>query len=225
MPTAHLLFQGFALGVGAAAPMGPVNAEIARRTVLHGFRAGFFLGCGAVSVDVNLAILSSMSVGHSLASPMVGRIVAILGGVLLAGLGARSLLAARRRLRSGSREGVIAGPVAGVSSSLPLQPHRHYVTGVLMTATSPMTLLFWFVGVPAAPALSGSGHAATEMIWVAAGVFVATLTWVVCFAGAIHWLRQNSGPWLSIAADPLGGLILLAFAGVVICRVALAPLP
>ena len=40
--------RGILLGWGVAVPLGPVNVEIARRTLRRGFRAGFFLGMGAV---------------------------------------------------------------------------------------------------------------------------------------------------------------------------------
>ncbi|HEY2589318.1 MAG TPA: hypothetical protein VGI81_26470, partial [Tepidisphaeraceae bacterium] len=57
----RLIGRGIALGIGAAVPIGPVNVEIARRTFRGGFPAGFALGCGAVTVDVSYAILSSLS--------------------------------------------------------------------------------------------------------------------------------------------------------------------
>ena len=41
------LSRGILLGWGVAVPLGPVNVEIARRTLRGGFRAGFFLGMGA----------------------------------------------------------------------------------------------------------------------------------------------------------------------------------
>jgi len=54
-----LFLNGLALGLGAAAPIGPVNVEIARRTLRFGRRAGFLLGCGAVTVDVGYAVVTS----------------------------------------------------------------------------------------------------------------------------------------------------------------------
>src|SRR4051794_29175597 len=56
-----LLLNGVGLGLGAAAPIGPVNVEIARRTLRFGRRAGFLLGCGAVTVDVFYAVVTSLA--------------------------------------------------------------------------------------------------------------------------------------------------------------------
>ena len=39
-----ILWKGITLGLGAAAPIGPVNVEIARRAIRGGFWAGFLLG-------------------------------------------------------------------------------------------------------------------------------------------------------------------------------------
>src|SRR5205085_2931340 len=85
-----MLARGCLLGIGAAAPIGPVNVEIARRTLRNGFRAGFALGCGAVTVDVAYAVcVSLIGVGlqrvqmHRGASAALG----IAGGALLAYLG------------------------------------------------------------------------------------------------------------------------------------------
>ncbi|MGA2501211.1 MAG: LysE family transporter [Tepidisphaeraceae bacterium] len=61
--------KGIILGLGAAAPIGPVNVEIARRTLRGGFPAGFFLGLGAVTVDVSYAILVSLSIRPVLNMP------------------------------------------------------------------------------------------------------------------------------------------------------------
>ena len=37
----HIFYGCFLLGLGAAAPIGPVNLEIIRRNLQHGFATGF----------------------------------------------------------------------------------------------------------------------------------------------------------------------------------------
>src|SRR6478609_1911442 len=94
------LVKGMLLGVGAAAPIGPVNVEIARRTLKAGFRAGFALGCGAVTVDVTYAILSSLGVAQLVHHPIFYRSIQILGASLLTILGVMSWIGAVRAARS-----------------------------------------------------------------------------------------------------------------------------
>ena len=74
--------EGVLIGLGAAAPIGPVNVEIARRTLRGGFAAGVALGAGAVSVDVGYAGLTSFSVGRWLDRPAVAVPLAV-GSVLI----------------------------------------------------------------------------------------------------------------------------------------------
>src|SRR5215218_6063145 len=100
-----LFIRGILFGIGAAAPIGPVNVEIARRALRHGFAAGFALGCGAVTVDVTYAILASLSVTRLLQSDQASRrwfywpmTVAACG--LLAFLGIMSLRGAREVARA-----------------------------------------------------------------------------------------------------------------------------
>src|SRR5438270_1963573 len=95
-----LVAKGLGLGIGAAAPIGPVNVEIARRTLKGGFRAGFALGCGAVTVDVTYAVLSSLGVAQLVAHPAFYRAIQIAGASLLAILGVMSWIAAIRAGRS-----------------------------------------------------------------------------------------------------------------------------
>src|SRR5437660_5427360 len=95
-----LLGKGLGLGVGAAAPIGPVNVEIARRTLRGGAMAGFALGCGAVTVDVTDAILSTFSLGRLIDRPAVIWPVSVGGILLLIYLGILCLGGAARDWRA-----------------------------------------------------------------------------------------------------------------------------
>src|SRR5438477_10135669 len=92
----RILFRGLALGLGAAVPIGPVNVEIARRTLRGGFFAGFALGCGAVTVDVTYAILSSLGFSLLLNRPIFYWPLSIGGIALLTYLGVMCWIGALR---------------------------------------------------------------------------------------------------------------------------------
>ena len=207
MPLFSLILRGMLLGIGAAAPIGPVNVEIARRTLRGGFSAGFALGFGAVTVDVGYAILVSLSLRNIVIQPAILTTVSILGAALLTFLGISCL----RQAKTQSEISTVKSEASSLS--------QHYITGLLLTSLNPMTLAFWFLGVPATVA-SLTPNPARDLPWICAGVFVATLGWVCFFTGFMNQARgEGRQRWLK-TADIAGGILLLSFAGLTIWRTA-----
>ena len=200
------ILQGLGLGIGAAAPIGPVNVEIARRTIRFGYRGGFLVGCGAVTVDITYAILSTLGIRQIARYPRIMALIGIAGAMLLACLGIMSLLAALRHRKLDIGSG--PAPPAG----------HHYLTGLAMTFLNPFTIAFWFLGVPAV-----AGKVTANLPLVCVGVFIATISWVCVFTGLWSVLVRLSpggrGRGL-IVADLLGGLTLLFLSAQGIWRVA-----
>jgi len=210
-----LLINGIGLGLGAAAPIGPVNVEIARRTLRFGRRAGFLLGCGAVTVDVFYAVVTSLAsvtlrsvLDHRWLTNGLSVAAAIFLGYL-AYLCLRSGLAGHE-----AAEGEMDKGSAPARSKL-----SHYATGLVMTALNPMTLGFWFVAVPGAVG-SQSGGKSFGLPLVCGGVFLGAFSWVCGFTWLVGHLKSFGGQrWLRWI-DFAGGLLLLAFALGAIWRVA-----
>jgi len=208
------LLDGLLLGLAAAAPIGPVNVEIARRTLRDGRAAGFALGCGAVTVDVAYAIVTSLALTPVLRYPRVTTALSIAAALLLTYLGVACLRAALRPRTADAdgsqREG----------NNPPLT--RHYVTGLLLTALNPMTLAFWFVAVPGAVATPAAASTTVPprptLALVSVGVFAGAFAWVCFFTTLIarlrHFGRERWIAWIDLA----GGLTLLTFAGRAIWR-------
>jgi L-lysine exporter family protein LysE/ArgO len=209
-----LLVNGVLLGLGAAAPIGPVNVEIARRTLRSGRAAGFALGFGAVTVDVAYAMVTSLTFLPVLRYPKVTAGMSVLAAIFLAYLGVLCLKSAWGG--HGSVELETEGRRERASGGW-----SHYRTGLLMTALNPMTLIFWFVAVPGA---AGAGAAGGGLWAVAAGVFFGAFAWVCFFTWTVGHLRRFGGQrWLAWV-DFAGGLTLLAFAGRAIWRLITSPL-
>lgn len=210
----RLILRGTLLGIGAAAPIGPVNVEIARRTFRGGFIAGFALGCGAVTVDVTYAILSSLSLQTVLARPAILRTIEIAGIAFLLYSGVLSVRGAVRAWR--------ADPLAA-PDRLASRHGVAYLTGIAMTFLNPMTVGFWFLAIPAAlGAITKQPGIDLPMICI--GVFIGTIAWVIGFAGALAWAgRWRKNGWL-VAADALGGAVLFCFAIAQLWRVLRRPL-
>src|SRR5580765_7354092 len=119
-----MLARGCLLGIGAAAPIGPVNVEIARRTLRDGFRAGFALGCGAVTIDVTYALITSLGIAKLAEHPRFYWPLQICGAILLAYLG---IMSARDAIRAVRTDALSSG------SASPHSFRGGYLTGLAMT--------------------------------------------------------------------------------------------
>lgn len=220
-----LIWHGVLLGLGAAAPIGPVNVQIARRVLRHGFLAGFALGCGAVSVDVFYAILSSFSFMAVASRSAVDIALGVAGGLLLAYLGVLCLRGAWRDLRAdplardagmsnGNLPSSAGDQTPSTAAAHPGSLGRSYVTGVLMTLLNPMTLAFWFAAVPGQIPKGDAG----ALPMICTGVFIGTICWVIFFSGVLWAGGRYRRSWWLAAADAVGGLMLLGFAGLAFLR-------
>jgi L-lysine exporter family protein LysE/ArgO len=198
-----VLWRGCLLGLGAAAPIGPVNVELGRRTLRKGFAAGFGLGCGAVTVDVCYAFLSSLSLRPLQQHTRLMQALGIAGGLFLGYLGCLSVRGGLRPNAAVELESLPAAPQGSAVAHA-----GNYLTGLVMTSLNPMTLIFWFLAV--GQITRDAGH---DLPRVCAGVLAGTIAWVCVFSSAMAWVgRRGRGKWLC-AADLAGGGMLLAFAG------------
>jgi threonine/homoserine/homoserine lactone efflux protein len=206
MALARLLIQGIACGLGAAVPIGPVNVEIARRSLRGGFFAGVALGAGAVTVDVIYMVLYAVGVARFTDYPWVYWPLAIAGVVMLTYVGTTSLLGARTAARGHLLDRSAAPSIGG-----------GYVTGLVMTATNPMTLAFWFTVLPA---LAGTmtEHLARDLPMICTGVFLGAIGWVLVFSGLLSLAGRFRKSWWLTAADEIGGVMLLGLAGAALLR-------
>ena len=209
----RIFVSGLWLGLGAAAPIGPVNVEIARRAIGRGFWAGFALGCGAVTIDVADAILSSLALRPLVGHRQIMQLIGLGGALFLTWLGIGCLRGLWRHLRR--------DPLAGVETQTEttVAARRAYLTGLFMTALNPMTLAFWFIVVPSIVGAI-TDHPSHDLPIICAGVFVATLSWVIAFSGTMARLGRWGNTKLIVIADAAGGIILLAFAAVGFWRLA-----
>ena len=216
--TATALFaQGVALGLGAAVPIGPVNVQIARHVLRGGFVPGFALGCGAVSVDVFYAVMAGEGVRRLAQNAVLEWSLRAGGVALLTYLGVMCLRGEREAWRSDPIGPAAGAEAAAATTARPATARgigRAYVAGLLMTLLNPMTLAFWFVAVPALAGSAGAADGRRGLPLLCAGVFVGTISWVVCFAGVLALAgRYRRNGWLA-AADAAGGAAMLVFAAV-----------
>ncbi len=168
---------GIAIGLGAAAPVGPVNLLVIQRTLCGHRRAAMVMGFGAALGDALFAIVAGFGLGAigTLISDLDAPI-RILGGLVMLVFAVviwRSAPHLELRPDSGTRQ-------------------RLALMGFSMAATNPATMLF-FIGSFSAIGFVGLGHATTaERIHASllvVGVFLGSMLWWATVTGIALRLR------------------------------------
>lgn len=199
------LQDAYVTGWVVAAPIGPVNLEIVRRSFRRRLLDGFMVGLGATCLDACYLLIFTAGFGAAFAHlPWLRTALFVVGGALLVGLGAAALREAWGFLQG--RDPLAKGAQrlgrAGWMTTLP----GHFALGFLMCATNPMTLAFWaslslrFADLPMAHRLMASGF-----VWLGAFSWVLTLTAILAFA------RRWVGPRLFATVTVIGGGCLIFF--------------
>ncbi len=174
----HLfLLKGLVIGFVIAAPVGPIGVLCARRTLMHGRRAGFYSGMGAATADsiygfvaaFGLTYVSDLVVGHQFW-------LRLAGGSLLVVLGVRA---------------IISPPVE--RNELP-RLARHYAgmysSTFFLTLTNPMTI-FSFGAVFAGFGLAGAKGSILSAGVLIFGVFVGSGLWWLFLVGLFSLWRRR----------------------------------
>jgi threonine/homoserine/homoserine lactone efflux protein len=188
-----LLFflKGLVIGFVIAAPVGPIGVLCARRTLMHGRRAGFFSGMGAATADAIYGFVAAF--GLTFISDMLLEYHTWLrwaGGAVLLLLGAKAILS--RPVKKGD---------------LP-RSARHYAglysSTFFLTLTNPMTI-FSFAAVFAGFGLAGTRGSILATATLIIGVFLGSALWWLLLVGIfslyrhkfqsheLHWLNRISG--------------------------------
>lgn len=189
------LAKGLLLGVGIAAPVGPIGVLCIRRSLADGFRAGLATGLGAATADALYGVIAGFGL-TALSQFLVAQQFwfGLLGGVFLVQLGVRTFVA-----RPAERAASAAG---GTWLSA-------YASTLFLTLTNPMTILSFvavFAGLGLATNSSWAG--ATALV---AGVFAGSTAWWLFLSGAVSCFRTRITPrtlqWINRAS----GVLIVVF--------------
>lgn len=192
-----LYITGLVLGFGIAAPVGPIGVLCIRRTLTDGRLIGFVTGLGAATADAFYGGVAAFGL-TALSGALVAQQGAIrmVGGVFLAYLGIRTLLA--RPASHAARAATHGNPAAA------------YASTVVLTLTNPATILSF------AAIFAGLGLAASQQDYPSAallvlGVFCGSALWWLLLSGVVGLLRSRVTAaalrWVNVAS----GILLLGF--------------
>lgn len=190
----HVLAKGVVIGFVIAAPVGPIGVLCARRTLMHGRRAGFFSGMGAATADIfygfiaafGLTFISNFLVHQQFWFRLVG-------GILLCMIGLRTLML--KSPGQGNHEPKTAKRYAAMYSST-----------FLLTLTNPMTI-FSFAAVFAGFGLAGTTNTAFSAATLVLGVFLGSCLWWLMIVGIFTLFKEkvkhHEMQWVNRAAGTI----------------------
>ena len=188
--------KGLIIGFVIAAPVGPIGVLCARRTLMHGRRAGFFSGMGAATADAlygfiaafGLTFISAFLVDHQFTFRLVG------GGLLLY-LGVKAFL---------------AKPVK--KTDLPRSARHYagmYTSTFFLTLTNPMTILS-FAAVFAGFGLAGTKGSILSAGVLILGVFLGSAVWWLLLVGLFSLYRKRFQAHQLVWVNRISGTIITA---------------
>lgn len=195
----RVLIVGLGLGAFVAAQIGPVSLLCIRTAARHGFRPAASIGAGAATVDVVYAGLGVVGAAALIQLRPVGLALGVAGAGVLAWMGVRTLRDAWR-IRLGGEADV-------ETITLPAS----FRTGLVATASNPLTIISWtaIFGAAATASLLGSAASAVALL---VGVMLGSATWFVVLALAAARLGERLGRRTLWGIDVAAGVGLLGFA-------------
>ena len=186
--------KGIIIGFIIAAPVGPIGVLCARRTLMHGRRAGFFSGMGAATADAiygfiaafGLTFISDLLVEHR-------PLLRFIGGAILVYLGVRAFRAIPVRKTDLPRS---ARHYAGMYSST-----------FFLTLTNPMTI-FSFAAVFAGFGLAGAKGSAVSAGLLILGVFLGSALWWLFLVALFSIYRRRFETHQLLWVNRISGAII-----------------
>ena len=161
------LVVGFGLGFLVAAQLGPISLLAIRSTLRNGVYIGLAIGGGVAVIDTLYAAAGAAGAAGLLAIEPLRLAFGLVGAVVLAVLGARTLWSAFRIRMGGESHEELATPRAA------------FVTALAATASNPLTIASWAAIFAAASTAGGQQrHAAARRHGL------GSLAWMTMLAGA-----------------------------------------
>jgi putative LysE/RhtB family amino acid efflux pump len=195
---------GFGFGFLVALQLGPLSLFVIRSTLRSGVVIGLSIAAGIAVVDTLYAAAGAAGAAGLLQREPLRVALGVLGAVVLAYLGLRTLAGAFR-VRLG-------GEVPEETRS----PRSAFATALGATASNPLTIASWaavFTAATTAGAASGAGTAV-----LLAGIGLGSMTWMAILATGVSVAGRWIGDRLLRAVDGLAGAGLLGFGGLLAFR-------
>lgn len=192
------LLTGLGIGALAAANVGPIWLLCVRTSTRFGWSSGAAIGIGASIVDFSYAILGALGAAALLQLAPLRIGLGLIGAGVLIYLGARTLRDAFR-VRMGAEDDTDV-----------LRPRHALRTGLIATASNPLTILTWaavFSGAAAANVAAGPSTAIAFVV----GIGLGSLAFHIGLSGVASAVGGRMGTTALKWTDAVSGVGLIGF--------------
>jgi putative LysE/RhtB family amino acid efflux pump len=199
---------GLLLGGFVAAQVGPVSLLCIRTATRSGFRAGAAIGMGAAVVDLLYALCGVAGAAALVQIEPIRIALGFGGAVVLAVMGWQTLRTAWRLRLGGEMAAEVATPINALC------------TGIIATASNPLTIVSWaaIFGAAATASLVATPQGAVALL---AGVGIGSAAWFLGLAAVASRVGSRMGPRVLGMVDAIAGVGLLTFAALLGIRTVL----
>jgi threonine/homoserine/homoserine lactone efflux protein len=185
------------LGFTLAAPIGPVNSARLDKGIKNGFWHAWVVGAGSMIADGIFMLLVYLGMVQFLGIPIVQIFLWLFGGFILIYSGVESIKNANKVTLNYSRQ----------KESLV----KCFLTGFIMSITSPLSILFW-LGIYGSVLAKTAQTSGTEMLLIYSSMIFLGLTfWDIFVAALTTGFRKLLNMKSLIAISIISGVSLIGF--------------
>nr|WP_263327606.1 LysE family translocator [Neobacillus sp. Marseille-Q6967] len=192
-----ILVSYIILGFTLAAPIGPVNSARLDKGIKNGFWHAWVVGLGSMIADAIFMVMVYLGMVQFLSIPIVQICLWLFGGFILIYSGIESITGANSISLTYSR------------NKEPL--YKCFLTGFIMSITSPLSILFW-LGIYGSVLAKTAQTNGTEMLLIYSSmIFLGLTLWDVFVAAITTGFRRLLNVTSLIAISIFSGVSLVAF--------------
>ena len=185
------------LGFTLAAPIGPVNSARLDKGIKNGFWHAWVVGAGAMIADGVFMMLVYLGMVQFLGIPIVQIFLWLFGGFILIYSGIESIKNANTITLNYSR------------NKEPLL--KCFLTGFIMSITSPLSILFWLGIYGSVLAKTAQTNGTESLLIYSSMIFLGLTFWDIFVAALTSGFRKLLNMKSLIAISIISGLSLIGF--------------
>jgi L-lysine exporter family protein LysE/ArgO len=186
------------LGLSLAAPIGPVNAAQMDKGIRSGFFHSWLLGLGALTADIIYMFLVYMGVSRYLETPFMQTFLWFFGFFVLLYTGIETLMG--------------AGNVAIKQGRDAESKWKSFFSGLLMSISNPLTILFWLGIYGSVLAKTASSYGTSELFLYSSAIILGLILWDITMALISSSFKKILTTRILTVISILSGFSLIGFA-------------